>query len=240
MRTDPPQDPPVFYVQVEGEELAGRQIQIGPDGLLVGRSAACDVVFDNRQISRRHCYLYLDGGRCYVKDLGSKNGLLVNGREAREERIDEGHVVDLGPSRLVVHADGGAAGAVDPTSQFRIAGVRPADLPMVGHPLAFCSVGFGLLAYLHWAFGVGAVLLALLSLWENRQRRDRLAVGLAAAGLALGIVGGVVSFSLPAPAPRSGPGRPPAAAIRGTSSFHSEGAGRAARAATRGAPQAQR
>ena len=52
------------------------------------------------------------------------------------------------------------------------------------HPLAVSSLVFAFLAYVHWGFGLGAVILALLSLWETRQE-----VGSPGRGLAWGRAG---------------------------------------------------
>jgi hypothetical protein len=70
------------------------------------------------------------------------------------------------------------------------------------HPLAVSSLIFAALAYVHWAFGLGAVILALLSLWETRQEVGSPGRGLAWGGLALGLVGGLLSgwFTEAAPA----------------------------------------
>jgi DNA-binding response OmpR family regulator len=46
----------------------------------IGRSEDNDVVIPDRWISRYHAQLRCEGSRCIVDDLGSKNGLFVNGR----------------------------------------------------------------------------------------------------------------------------------------------------------------
>ena len=65
--------------------------------LLVGRHADCDVRIDLPQISRRHCCVVLADDRVLIRDLGSRNGLRVNGRLIDEARIYPGDEVAIGP-----------------------------------------------------------------------------------------------------------------------------------------------
>ena len=39
-----------------------------------------NAVFNCRVLSRRHASLWTEGGRCFVRDLGSSNGTFVNGQ----------------------------------------------------------------------------------------------------------------------------------------------------------------
>ncbi|MDX1503892.1 MAG: FHA domain-containing protein [Thermoanaerobaculia bacterium] len=50
-----------------------------PGGYLLGRDPSCDVVLDDLRVSRRHARLVVteDGGE--LRDLGSKNGVSING-----------------------------------------------------------------------------------------------------------------------------------------------------------------
>ena len=50
---------------------------------LIGRSADCDVVLKPDDISRKHARLSLRGSRWTVEDLGSKNGVRINGEKIR-------------------------------------------------------------------------------------------------------------------------------------------------------------
>jgi predicted component of type VI protein secretion system len=59
----------------------GRRHVIPPGGALVGRSRECDVVLADANVSRRHAeILPAAAGSWTISDLGSTNGVLVNGR----------------------------------------------------------------------------------------------------------------------------------------------------------------
>jgi pSer/pThr/pTyr-binding forkhead associated (FHA) protein len=65
--------------------------------LLVGRHRWCDVRIASPRVSRRHCCLALDRDGVLVRDLGSRNGTLINGR-----RVEEG-VLHPGDELSVAH-----------------------------------------------------------------------------------------------------------------------------------------
>lgn len=72
------------------------------DGLLVivGRDRKCDVRLDSSRVSRLHCCLALGVGEVLVRDLGSTNGLRINGREALEGAIRPDDVLAIAHLRF--------------------------------------------------------------------------------------------------------------------------------------------
>jgi FHA domain-containing protein len=63
-------------------QAEGRRLVIGPGGAVVGRSRECDVVLGDSNVSRRHAEIRPGaGGQWTVADLGSTNGVQVNGRK---------------------------------------------------------------------------------------------------------------------------------------------------------------
>jgi hypothetical protein len=68
----------------------------GPGSWVVGRSSRCDVVLRDGAVSRRHLLVASRGGRCSVRDLGSTNGLEVNGRWTRTAVLGPGDVLTVG------------------------------------------------------------------------------------------------------------------------------------------------
>lgn len=71
--------------------LNGKRMVVGAGGIVIGRSRGCDVVVDDANISRQHAEIRPRGGAWIVTDLGSTNGVTVNGR-----RIDHPQVLSAG------------------------------------------------------------------------------------------------------------------------------------------------
>jgi FHA domain len=88
-------------------EDAGRSVEVGPRGSVIGRDAACDLTLASEHVSRRHAVVRVRDGTYEVEDLGSKNGTLLNG----------GHVRGTRPLR-----DGDRIGVADVEIEFRRAG----------------------------------------------------------------------------------------------------------------------
>lgn len=59
--------------------MSGHMIDVLPTGFVIGRGAACDLVIDEDGISRRHARFFFEDGTWFVEDLGSTNGVRVNG-----------------------------------------------------------------------------------------------------------------------------------------------------------------
>ena len=58
---------------------AGQEVRMTASRLLVGRDMDCHLRPNTRFISRRHCLLWFDEGRLWIRDAGSRNGTFVNG-----------------------------------------------------------------------------------------------------------------------------------------------------------------
>ncbi len=75
--------------------------------VLVGRGAECDVVIDfSSKISRMHCILVQVDADHYVRDLGSMNGVWLNGeRVKREAKLTQGDTIAIGDVAYQFHAN---------------------------------------------------------------------------------------------------------------------------------------
>jgi hypothetical protein len=80
----------------------GRRHVIPPGGATIGRSRDCDVVMADANVSRRHAQvLPLAAGTWTISDLGSTNGVLVNGRRVSgSEQLTAGDRIVLGTAEI--------------------------------------------------------------------------------------------------------------------------------------------
>jgi pSer/pThr/pTyr-binding forkhead associated (FHA) protein len=53
---------------------------------VIGRQDSCDIVLPSPSVSRQHARIFIDNGRCYVEDLGSANGVVVDGQRVIQQR----------------------------------------------------------------------------------------------------------------------------------------------------------
>jgi len=80
----------------------GRRLSVGRSGAVIGRSRDCDIVLSDSNVSRRHAEIELTDAGWTVRDLGSTNGILVNGRRADGSvPLHGGERIDLGTSQLL-------------------------------------------------------------------------------------------------------------------------------------------
>ena len=69
--------------------------------LMIGRDAKNDIVIPNPNVSRKHAKVFKDeAGLCWLEDLGSHNGTLLNGRLARKEKLQENDVILIADTEL--------------------------------------------------------------------------------------------------------------------------------------------
>ncbi len=82
--------------------VGGRRLPVPPGGGVLGRSRDCDIVLDDTGVSRRHAELRPDGGGWTVADLGSTNGVRVNGRDIHGPHpLRAGDRLELGSTEIV-------------------------------------------------------------------------------------------------------------------------------------------
>src|SRR5829696_3020732 len=78
----------------------GRRRMLSGDRLVLGRSREADIVLDDPNVSRRHAELRRAGERWSIADLGSTNGVKVNGRRVERTDLDAGDEIVLGTLEL--------------------------------------------------------------------------------------------------------------------------------------------
>ena len=82
--------------------VGGRRLVVAPEGAVIGRSRDCDVVLDDAGISRRHAHVRPTMQGWAIEDLGSTNGVLLNGERLRGSRpLQVGDRIELGTTEIV-------------------------------------------------------------------------------------------------------------------------------------------
>ena len=68
--------------------------------MVAGRAETNEIYINHSSVSRQHARFFLEGGRCFVEDLESSNGVRINGRKYGKAALHQGDLVDLGHVRL--------------------------------------------------------------------------------------------------------------------------------------------
>ncbi|HMF13168.1 MAG TPA: FHA domain-containing protein [Gemmataceae bacterium] len=89
----------------------GPSILLDKPILLLGRHPECDIQIESRKVSRRHCCIAQVHDYLVVRDLGSTNGIRINGVRVVEGQIKSGDELTIGSLRFQVQLDAGDARA---------------------------------------------------------------------------------------------------------------------------------
>jgi VWFA-related protein len=95
--------PPASLIVIESVDLSpGISFEIRGSAI-IGRSSDNDIHIPDKPVSRRHAEVYFDNDICYVRDLGSKNGVKIDGRRIPPEGVSlyDGAKIQLGPKTIL-------------------------------------------------------------------------------------------------------------------------------------------
>lgn len=73
---------------------------LSKEAIVLGRQQGCDVMLPDAGVSRRHAEVRREGDEWVVIDLGSTNGIEVNGRRVNRHRLSPGDRLLLGETVL--------------------------------------------------------------------------------------------------------------------------------------------
>ena len=71
----------------------------------IGRAASCDVVVDNKLVSRHHAVIQKIREAYFLRDDGSTNGTFLNGRRIPDDKyikLNAGDTITVGSANLVM------------------------------------------------------------------------------------------------------------------------------------------
>ena len=83
-----------LIVNLGGEIIAQKNVEEGAR-ITIGRHPANDIVLDNVAVSSRHAVVYCKDDKCFVEDLESTNGVVMNDFRIRRKEIKDGDVFEI-------------------------------------------------------------------------------------------------------------------------------------------------
>ncbi|WP_229696918.1 FHA domain-containing protein, partial [Streptomyces lasiicapitis] len=81
-------------------EINGNRHQISRPTLVLGRSTDADVRIDDPGVSRRHCEIRT-GTPSTIQDLGSTNGIVVDGQHTTRATLRDGSRIVVGSTTII-------------------------------------------------------------------------------------------------------------------------------------------
>jgi hypothetical protein len=73
-----------------------RRVPLDKEVLTIGRLADCDIVVDDKGVSRRHAQIRTKDGASTLTDLGSTNGTSLNGKPVQSRPLNDGDRITVG------------------------------------------------------------------------------------------------------------------------------------------------
>src|SRR6188508_1794635 len=81
--------------------VAGRAHEVTKPSVVLGRSREADLRVADVNVSRRHAELRQEGATYWIVDLGSTNGLELNGKRTERARVRDGDRITMGSTEIV-------------------------------------------------------------------------------------------------------------------------------------------
>jgi Protein of unknown function (DUF3662)/FHA domain len=78
----------------------GTRHEVTKGSVVLGRSRDCDLQLTDANVSRRHAELRQEGASYWMVDLGSTNGMEVNGKRVKRAKLRAGDKITLGSTEI--------------------------------------------------------------------------------------------------------------------------------------------
>ena len=88
--------------------VGGVRHPLVPPGLVIGRGSNADLRVNDPGVSRRHAMISVSGPlenrTIRIEDLGSTNGIVVDGSRVQAAQLRDGSRIEIGNTRMLVHS----------------------------------------------------------------------------------------------------------------------------------------
>ncbi|GAB2848658.1 FhaA domain-containing protein [Microbacterium insulae] len=96
-------------------DIAGKRHPLAKGRTVIGRGSDATITISDAGTSRKHVEILWDGERAMVRDLGSTNGTMLDGRKVTESALPPDSTVTIGRTDIVFHVVAQAAPPPRPT-----------------------------------------------------------------------------------------------------------------------------
>jgi CheY-like chemotaxis protein len=116
----PPEDLPEVLASLRPSD-GGKASELTRKRVTIGREPSCDIVINSAAVSHHHCLVFLYEGWWFVRDLKSKNGIKVNGKQCSQHLLPPAGILSVGPHNFQMEYQPhklGALGITPPVDPF--------------------------------------------------------------------------------------------------------------------------
>lgn len=93
--------PDKIYGWLRFLDAGSTQVPVAATSLRIGRHPDNDICLPNKSVHRQHAVLHkTSNGAFVIRDLGTKNGVIVNGKRSSQHRLADNDLIELGEVRL--------------------------------------------------------------------------------------------------------------------------------------------
>jgi pSer/pThr/pTyr-binding forkhead associated (FHA) protein len=92
----------------------GPEITLDRPMVVVGRHPDCDTRLDSLQVSRHHCCMTRENDQVVVRDLGSTNGIQINGTRVETGKLRPGDELTIAHIRYRLECESDSEPASNP------------------------------------------------------------------------------------------------------------------------------
>jgi transcriptional regulator with PAS, ATPase and Fis domain len=89
-----------FRLTVVGGPNSGQTYTSSGDRTVIGTHESAELILADRTVSRFHCEITFSDGRLAIKDLGSRNGTLIDGVAVMHAHLRSGALLTIGQTQL--------------------------------------------------------------------------------------------------------------------------------------------
>jgi signal transduction histidine kinase/pSer/pThr/pTyr-binding forkhead associated (FHA) protein len=99
----------------EGKRIM--EVPVRQDTYVLGRHDSCDIMLEDKTISRKHARLEIKDEEAFVEDLGSRNGTYVNGQKVARRQVTSKDTIVIGKFTVTVEGLAASTGKPAPPSR---------------------------------------------------------------------------------------------------------------------------
>ena len=98
-----PHDSHVTRIEVRSDGEVLEDLTFPPGRIIIGRSPDNEIYIKSKFVSLHHAQLISDTSGCFIEDLNSTNGIFIDEKQIKKQKLQDGDVVTLGVHELVYH-----------------------------------------------------------------------------------------------------------------------------------------